>query len=254
MSLETPKTLGTTNINYVVMSTLNRLRQYSMRNYSFLEQIAIEGYGDLNLFHLDNVEVVYLRMSEAKTVDLPADYVDYLKIGIPIGGKLRVLTHNTSILFPREFEDGEEVGNTDELESSSDSIYFVDHLNGGKSIGGLYGMPGGVDQAYYRIDRERRTIIFSGSVPRSEIVLEYISSGVGLTGATIIPREAIPALRAFLLWQIIEEDPRVSATQKERKKGQYEEQVEALRYFQSAFTKEEYKKHVYKHTSQAIKR
>lgn len=254
MSLEKPNTLGTTTITYVVMSVLNRIRDYSMRHYSFLEQLCIEGYTDLNLWHLDNVEVVYLRMSEAKTVDLPPDFVDYLKIGVPMAGKLRVLTNHEKILFPRTFEDGEEVGNTDDTAGTSEALFFIDHFRNGQFVGGLYGIPGGIDQAFYRIDREKRTIIFSGSIPRAEIVLEYISSGVGLSGSTVIPREAVPALRAYLLWQLIENDSKVSATDKERKKTQYEEQVHALDFFQSAFTKDEYKRHVMRHSRQTPQR
>ncbi|MBU0651237.1 hypothetical protein KKC59_04940 [bacterium] len=223
-----------------------------MRNYSFLEQIVIEGFTELSLYHLSNVEVVYLRMSDAKTVSLPADFIDYLRIGIPINGKLQVLTNHDKILFPRTFEDGADVGNTDEGTGTT-AVYLTDHFSNGQFVGGLYGV-GGSDQAYYRIDRERRTIVFSGSIPRAEIVLEYISSGVKLQGTTIIPREAVPALRAYALWQLIENDPKVNMNQKERLKSQYEEQVEALRYFQSAFTADEYRRHLYKHSKQTPKR
>lgn len=254
MSIEVPKTLGTTTVNYVVMSVLNRLRDYSMRHYSFLEQLCIEGYTDLNLWHLENIEVVYLRMSEAKTVDLPTDFVDWTKIGIPIAGKLRVLTRHDKILYPRKFEDGEDVGNTDDTGATQDAVYFISHFRNGQFVGGLYGLPGGIDQAFYRLDREKRTIIFSGSIPRAEIVLEYISSGVNLSGSTVIPREAVPALRQFLLWQLVENDPKVSASEKERKKDQYEEQVHALDFFQSAFTKDEYKRHVMRTSRQTPKR
>lgn len=255
MSTANPKTTGTTTITYVVMSVLNRLRDYSMRHYSYLEQIIIEGYTDLNLWHLDNIEVVYLRMSDAKTVDLPSDFVDWLKIGVPMAGKLRVLTNHKQILFPRTFADGAPVGNTDDAGGGiSEAIYFTDHFRDGQFVGGLYGMPGGADQAFYRIDKETRTIIFSGSIPRAEIVLEYVSTGIKLQGTTVIPREAVSALRAWALWQLIEDDPKVSPTQKERKKEQYEEQLHALDFFQSAFTKDEYKRHVYKHSKQSTKR
>lgn len=254
MSLVAPKTAGVKTINYVVMSVLNRLRDYTMRDYSFLEQIIIEGYSELNLWHLDNIEVVYLRMSEAKTVDLPADYVDYCKIGIPINGKIKVLTNNENILLPRKFEDGTDVGNADETVSGDDGIFFIDHFRNGNFIAGLYGSTGGRDQAYYKIDRETRRIVFSGSVPRGEIVLEYISSGVNLQGSTLIPAEAIPALRAYALWQLIENDRKVPASEKERKKAAYEEEIEALRFFQTSFTADEYKKHVWKSTKQSIKR
>lgn len=254
MSLTTPKTCGTTTITYVVMSVLNRLRDYSMRQYSFLEQIVIEGYSTLNLWHLNNVEVVYLRMSDAKTVDLPSDFVDWNKIGIPINGKLKVLTRKDNILLPRKFADGEDVGNADDENGPTGSLYFTDHFRNGQFVAGLYGMPGGADTAYYRLDREKRQIVFSGSVPRAEIVLEYISSGVNVGGTTVIPVEAVPALRAYALWQNIENDRKVPMNEKERKKAQYEEELEALRFFQTAFTKEEYQQMVWKSTRQTIKR
>lgn len=254
MSLTSPKTTGTTTVRYVVMSVLNRLRDYSMRHYAFLEQIVIEGFTELSLWHLKNVEVVYLRMSDAKTVDLPADYVDYVKIGVPIAGKIRVLTRKDNILLPRTFEDGQEVGNTDDANTPVGAIYFLDHFRNGKFVGGLYGMPGGVDDAYYRIDRETRRIIFSGSIPRAEIVLEYISSGVSTSGATVIPREAVPALRAYALWQLIENDHKVPMGEKERKKEQYEEAVAMLRSFQNTITKEEYMRMVWGSTRQGVKR
>ena len=254
MSNTDPAIKGTVNINYIVMSILNRLRDYSMRHYDYFAQLVIEGYSELSLFHMDNIEVVYLRMSSAKTVDLPEDYVDYTKIGIPVQGKLRVLTNRENVLLPRTFADGEPVGNTDDENPGTESVFFVDHFRNGQFTAGLYGMPGGLDNAYYRIDRESRTIVFSGSIPRSEVVLEYISSGVKLGGTTQIPREAVPALRAYVLWTMIDTDNKFPANEKERRKNNYLEEVEQLRYFQTAFTKEEYQRHVWKHSRQTPKR
>lgn len=252
MSLENPKTTGTTTILYVVKSVQNRLRKYTMREYKYLEQIIIECYTNLNIFHLNNIEVVYLRMSDAKTVDLPADFIDYTKIGIPINGKLKVLTKNQNILLPREFEDGEEVGNTDNSTSTdTSSIYFVGHFRHGRYVGGLYGAPGGRDQAYYRVDKEMRTIAFTGSVPRSEIVLEYISSGVKLSGQTIIPRECVGLLQNYAQWHyyLSNKDSRYREF-----KNEYYGDVEEIRAFQTMFTKDEYLQHVYKHSRQSPKR
>ena len=83
MSVITPKTAGMVTIRYVVMSVLNRLQDYSMKQYKRYCQIAIEGFTEeLALYHTGvGVEVVYLHMSTAKTVQLPSDYIDYLRIG-----------------------------------------------------------------------------------------------------------------------------------------------------------------------------
>jgi len=256
MSLVSPKTPGLVTIRYIVMSILNRMNDYSMKNYKRLVQIAIEGFGELALWHMNSLEVVYLYMNAAKAVNLPADYVDFLKIGVPVNGKLRVLTQHDQILLPREFPDGKDVGNTDadDIVDAASLVFFSDHFRGGQYVGGLFGMPGGVDSAYFRIDRENRQIVFSGTVDRSEIVLEYISTGIKTDGSSLIPREAVPALRTYIQWNMIESDPRVAANEKERKKRNHEEEVEALRSFQSIFTSDQYKRMLWRTSRQSPKR
>jgi hypothetical protein len=268
MSTAVPKTAGAVTIRYVVMSVLNRMQDYSLKNYKRLVQIAIEGFTELSLWHLNSVEVVYLHMSTAKTVQLPSDYVDYNKIGIPINGQLRVITRKDCILLPRVFDDTQvPVGNNTPSnidQSLTGVVFFDDHWKGGQFIGGLFGMPGGIDSAYYRIDRENRQIVFSGDVPRSEIVLEYVSSGVKESGGTMIPREAVPALRTYVEWQMIAGDMLGMVTGRaqmktafgeiSRRKQEHEEAVSMLRSFQNSFTIEEYKRAIYSTSRQSPKR
>jgi hypothetical protein len=259
MSTAIPKTTAMVTIRYVVASTLNRLGDYTLKSYKRMAQICIECFSEeLSLFHIGNsLEVVYLHMSTAKTVALPADFVDYTKIGVPVNGKLRVLTKHDNLLLPRTFDDtGDPVGNTDSGDTAgiSNALFFTDHFRNGVFVGGLFGLPGGVDEAYYRIDMERRMIIFSGTVPRSEIVLEYISTGLKIEGGSLIPRECVAPLRNYILWQLEENDIRIAYNEKERRKREYEESIEALRSFQNAFTKDEYLRMVWGSTSQAPKR
>ena len=254
MSTAAPATPGIITVNYIAMTILNRLRDYSMRHYMFIAQLVIEGYGELALWHLDTIEVVYLRMSSAKTVDLPTDFVDYTKIGIPVNGKLKILTKKDNVLLPRSFADGAPVGNTDDANAGTGSIFFVDHFRNGQFTAGLYGLPGGLDNAFYRIDRENRQIVFSGSIPRSEIVLEYVSSGIKLSGQTNIPRETLPALQSYVAWKMIIWDKKFTANEKAQRKQDYLEEVAALDFLQSSFTADEYKRHVWKSTTQTIKR
>jgi hypothetical protein len=256
MSLENPKTSGVVTLNYIVMSILNRIKDYSMRDYLHYMQLAIEGFTELSLWHLSNIEVVYLRMNLAKVVSLPADYVDYLKIGIPINGKLRVLTKHDNILLPRTFEDGESVGNTDSDNTTDPNsvVFFSDHFRNGSFVGGLFGLPGGIDDAYYRIDKERRTITFSGIVDRSEIVLEYVSSGINVAGSTVIPREAAESLRTWIIWQTKENNPRLSLSDKMRAEQNHDKAIAAFDFFQGAFTIDEYKRMIWGTTFQSIKR
>jgi hypothetical protein len=259
MSNASPKTSALVTIRYIVASTLNRLGDYTLKNYKRMAQVCIEGFSEeMSLFHIGNsLEVVYLHMSAAKTVQLPADFVDYTKIGVPVNGKLRVLTNHNQLLLPRTFDDtGEAVGNTDsgDSEGISNCLFYSDHFRGGQFVGGLYGLPGGIDDAYYRVDMERRMIVFSGTVPRSEIVLEYISTGLKIDGGSLIPRECVAPLRNYILWQLVETDQRIAYNEKERRKREYEESVEAMRSFKNSFTKEEYQRMVWGSSGQHPKR
>jgi len=253
MSLENPKTTAFVTIRYIIMSILNRLRDYTMKDYRFLGQLVIEGFSDLNMYHLNNVEVVYLYMDEAKTVAVPADFIDWIKVGIPVNGKLHVLTKDDKILKPRVFPDGASVGNLD-ASTSGMGWYFTDHFHRGEYVGALYGLPGGFNSAYYRYDKENRQFIFTGTIPRAEIVLEYISTGVKLTGSTVIPRQAVEPLQRYVFWHRQLEDPRVPLSTKQYKEKLYDDAVQKLVDFESTPTMEEYKDSLYRNIKQTVKR
>jgi hypothetical protein len=259
MSTAVPKTAGLVTIRYITMSTLNRLGMYDLKQYKRFVQIAIECFTEeMSMFHTGvGNEVVYLHMSAAKTVNLPADFIDWIKIGTPVNGKLRVLTHKDSILLPRVFDDtGLPVGNTDgdDTEGISNCIFFSDHFRNGQFVGGLFGLPGGIDTAYFRVDYENRQIVFSGTTERSEIVLEYTSSGLKADGSSLVPRQLVAPIRNYILWQKDINDPRIAFNLKEMAKREYEESVQALRSLELTPTKDEYLRMIYQTSRQSPRR
>lgn len=253
MSIDSPKTAATISLRYVVMSYLMRKNDYTMRNYKKLLQFVIDGYAELNLYHIANIEVQYFFMDANKTISVPSDFVDWVKVGIPVNGKLKVLTNDEHMLLPRKFQDGKDVGNLDAT-AINQGVFFTDHFRNGKYVGGLYGMPGGVNVAYYRYDRELRQFIFTGDIPRSEVVIEYVSNGVKLSGATVIERKCLGSLRAYLAWQMVEYDDRVSDARKDRREKKFDEEVSQLRFLDSAPTIDEYKDRLRKMIKQSPKR
>jgi len=253
------------------MSVLNRLGTYNLKDYKRIVQIAIEGYSEeLAMFHIGNsLEVVYLHMSTAKTVDLPADMITWTKIGVPINGKLRVLTQHDQILLPRVYDDtGLPVGNTDSSTTTgtgiSGAVFFTDHWRAGQFVGGLYGLPGGIDSSYYRVDMERRQIVFSGDVPRTGIVLEYIGTALKPDGSSMIPRECVNALRRYILWSMVENDMtgfmtgraqmKTQMAEIGRRKEEFTEAIAALRDFDMTPTAEELKRALFSGYRQSPKR
>jgi hypothetical protein len=270
MSTTNPKTSGLVTPRYIVASVLNRLGDYSMKQYKRLLQICLEGFMELNLWHMDaGSDIIYLHMSLAKTCNLPSDFVDWLKIGYPVNGKLRAITNNENILLPGVFDTGESVGNMDSSNISdapSNAIFFDPHWKNGQYVGGLFGLSGGIDRAYFRFNMNSspRQIVFSGSTPRSEIVLEYQTTGLKTDGTSLIPREAVPALRTYVEWQMIGGDmlgfmtgrAQIKSAMAEigRRKQEHEEAVAMLRSFQNSFTADEYRRVVWGTSKQSPKR
>jgi hypothetical protein len=244
------------SIRYVVMSYLNRKGIYDMKHYKRLEQIALEGLTQLNLYDMETVEVAYLEMNEIGVVKFPSDFVDYTKIGIPVNGRLYTLTVNEEILEPRFDKCGQEVFNPDHNPNTVDvgGYYFSDHFRNGRYVGGLYGVGGGFNVAYVKMDRQRRQFIIQGTVPRSEIVMEYISTGIKQDGSTMVPTEALEPLRRWIDMVVTENDRRSSEGAIARTARAYDLAVDEMRHFITCPTREEYQDKFYESLTQGVKR
>lgn len=189
-------------LSYCVRMMQMELDDYSGQTYEKLLQYAIKGYEKLNLTVLTSVKVAYLTMDELNRVEMPSDMVDYIKIGMNVGGKIWNLGLNNNIAIPREIScgnDARELFTNGGDPSVAYGYYYVNHYHNGDFIDGLFGFGGGYRQAYYRLDWDRGYILFDGSVPRSEIVIEYKSNGI--SAQTMVPRKATEAIVAFIRWR-----------------------------------------------------
>jgi hypothetical protein len=242
-------TKGIVNLDYVVRLVLMDLDDYSMNNYKKFLQYAILGFTDLNLSTIQSLKVAYLTVNpNTKTVDLPDDYIDYSKIGYDGGGVIKTLSLNNDLMLVRETDDCGNGINQNGEDCAGDlggifpySYYYAPHYRGGQYVGELYGGNGGHNSSgYYRIDEEKRQICLSSEVSTNTIILEYKSSGVSGNGSTMIPRECVEALRAYIHWQRKAYNDAVPQSDKERLRQSYYIEFEKLRDYELAFTKEEY--------------
>jgi len=256
------ETRGYVNLDYVVRSVMSDLKQYTFHNYQALLQLAAEGFTDLNLFVTNNVKVAYLPINENFTVDLPEDFIDYVKIGILLNGKVWTLGYNKDIALPRTVD---RCGNTlpsivscssndDDINFPTWGFYFANHFRNGQYVGELYGLGGGFNFAYYTIDHDKRQIVLTDGVPKEEIILEYKSSGIDAEGSTTIPRQAVRAIKEYVHWKRLEYDERVAMNIKMRREDQYYIQYEKLRFLESSFTLEEYLDHTYAESQSSPRR
>lgn len=216
------------------------LEDYSNGMYEKLLQYAIWGFEKLHYTTINSVKVAYLTMSDLNTVQLPNDYVQYYKIGIPIGGKLWNLGLNNDILLPRDLECGDDArelfaGNQG-FSSFSGGFFYTSHMNNGEWVGGLYGVGGGFRQAHYRIDEERNQIVFDSVVPNSEIVLEYKASGI--SSQTLVPRVVSATVIAYIHWRRLTGKNRLAESREMERI--WKEEMSELRSFKLRFNAKEY--------------
>ena len=257
MSNDNPKLKGFVTLQNIVSNVLNDKNIYSKENYKRYMQWVIRAYTQLNLYNLDSIEVDYLTMSDSGAVSLPDDYIKYTKIGVCSSGRVVVLGLNKDLCTPRGAECGIDINdyfNSSDPDIVSDGYYFAPHYRSGSYIPKLYGYTGGFAESYYKVDGERRQIQFSSSVNRNEIVLEYISSGISLSGVTYIPRQAVEPLIAFCHWQEAKFDAKTPVTKLRELKNDYLEEETKLTFFENAPTIQEIQDAMYSTWSQTPKR
>lgn len=248
---------GVLTIESVVAYTLSE--QGLENRYADLAEryanLVIRGFIDMNLYHISNVQVAYLKVNRDNTVDLTDDYIDYNKVGIEVNGRVWTLGLNENLALPRGMACGEDIRKVVSGNPNSYGLnygyYFPDHIRNGRFIGGLYGIGGGWNVAYYRIDKERHQIVLDGRVPKCEIVLEYVSTGVSITRQTLIPQVCLEPLIAFVNWKTT---PRERMGERAQAENSYIMEIEKLRAFENSMTADEFRDVIYQSFYAAPKR
>ena len=180
------------SLKHVVASYQNEANLYSPSAFKRLLQLAIEGFGDLNIFYTPSFKTSYFTVSSINTVDLPEDFVDYYRVGMIVDGKVWELSRNNNIPIINSLDCGAWAGDADNQTLSTQQYEWHYSFSGGKNVG------------YYRIDNELRRIVFSGDMMGREVVLEYISTGVSVSGNTWVPREVAEVLKEYIHWKSIQ--------------------------------------------------
>ena len=214
-------------------------------------QFVIDGYSELNLNDtIRNIKTVDLVVDATNVADFPRDYVEYVSIAVRFGGRIMPLVLNTNIVAPTTASCGvfdrvtETVTNGDFADKSNDWFYNPRLTS--------YTVGGGWSNAYYNIDHEGGRIIFlTENFSGLEVVLQYKS--LGISDSTIIPRAAIPALRAYVQWTLNNNDRNVSETRIEVSRREWLRERNKLYAVNHALTEEEMMDLMRTHTHRGLK-
>lgn len=251
------------NLDYIVSRVQSDIQDYSTAGYQRLLQMAINGYKELNYTILPVIKTKYLPISIINTVDFPCDYVDYVAIGVVVGGTMTTLTLNPKMPLTRKKDDcglsvisaTAQAGTPNAMSSPLVGMSYARAFRGGQYVGEQYATGGGKNRyGYFRIDHDMRRIQFENSVPQTEIMLEYKSTGIDSMGDALVPDFAAQALVDYVHYQRLRFDRRATGQDKAMALQEYSRQFIVLRKKTLKFTMSEYLDAKYANVHMGIKR
>lgn len=178
--------------------------EQSNHKYFKLFHLAFRGYEQLGLDFFYQIKSVKLPVLANKTVAIPADYLNYQKVGVfNAAGEVIPLKYNDKLstyadLSPNRLS--KTVDNTlFDLYVASNPIFY-NYWNG-DVFTNLYGVPSGAPfVGGFKIDNTNGVILFDENFGYNYIVLEYVSSP--LEGEDYyLPVQFREAMIAWLLWK-----------------------------------------------------
>lgn len=202
---------------YTVASVKADLGINDTRRDLQFQKWAIDAFRDLNSFGVLPTTITgRFKMNEDRTVDLPADFLDYNKIGLCVGHRIINFTANESLcLAPPALNCcGETIDQAisairDPLswpalgEWLNTNWFYLPNFHNGQFVAGMYGQGDGFNMGNFRVNLERRQIQFDRFISPDiqEIVMEYKSSGGLETGNAYIPQDVSEAITHYIHWK-----------------------------------------------------
>jgi len=203
-------------LDKIVRQALIANGEESLHKYARYLQFGMEGAKDFYMDSAQDVKTVRLTMDAVKQVELPLDFVDWVKVGVVIGDRIKVMgvCDTLPILTVRD-DCGALQPYTSNVPANSipiDSIlyggyYFFNYTNEwGELTGKLYGIGGGyTDIGYFRVLRnlgDHGVIQFNSDVNTTDVYLEYISNGFDPKEETIINSYAEKCIQFYIHWRV----------------------------------------------------
>lgn len=237
-------------LDAIIREHLLDIGDSQLNKYAVTMQRAVAGLRELNMDVSGTPTVVELEInSDLDTVNLPVDYIQYVRIGLcGADGNFHSLGLNGSMCLPRTFDKCSNP--TETLNSNAFAGGFIGSMDGyadnfrnGELTGRFFGLGGGFNaNGYYRIDKERGTINLSAlPAGTTSIVLEYLSSLRRIDGKFQVHPFIIEALKAWIWWKSIYYNPNRSLAEKDMaQRNYYTAKRWARRRFNTA-TFDEYK-------------
>ncbi len=205
------------------MSEANLTGAHYMRLY----HLGHRGLIDIGIDITQEVKTEKLPVEANKTVVLPEDYIQWVKVGVlNEQGEVATLRRNDNLtkwgaLDSNRLNENTGPGLRPDLQFYGD-VYQNYHTTG--SLFNLFGVRSNMDYyGEFRVDDASGVILLDNDFRYSEVILEYVSNPT-LADDLVIPIQAQEALIAFIRWMDIQSLPssrRVTTYEKQTRRREY---------------------------------
>lgn len=206
---------GYASVDSIVMSVIADLGEGGTHNYDRYLHYALRGCQD---WHMDSAQEIITKcipMNAYNAIDFPVDYLDWVKIGIQVGDRVKTFGVNDNLAVLHNLDEcGNPITNqSHDCNCIPDSIggdlgyyggyYFDNYINEyGEHLGRFFGVGGGsIGIGHYKVNKEKKQIQFEGKVHKTNVYLEYISNGFDPCADTMVNRYAESLIRTYIHWQ-----------------------------------------------------
>ena len=173
-----------------------------------------------------------LPVNDNDTVDLPDDYLNYIRIGYSdTYGRFRELGLNKNIALNRNLTDCGTRGSRTHLDQIKEDgdvwipyplEYYSEHYRNGESVGRFYGAGGGNNvRGGFRIDKNYSQIQLENYIGGDTITLEYLADPNKSEGNFDIHPFAVETVKSWIDWKMNASNPNVSPSFSESKRFLY---------------------------------
>jgi len=245
---------------------VNNANGVVIRNY------ALRGIREMGFDIMKRVKSLKLSVNTTNnTVELPDDFVDYVKMGVVGGdGLVYVFAENKNQNMSMKYV-LDAAGNP--IDSDNDGVYDrVDAKDGAATrpsltdfesytfrnflyegnIGRAYGIGGGKYSGEFRINYEQNRIELYSTAGYDEIVIEYIADEARSVNPSIHVY-AENALRSYIYYRLVERKANVPMVEKSRARQEYYNERRLANARLKSFTKDEALKTIRKNFKQSPK-
>lgn len=180
-------------------------KQDSNHLYPLYLHYALDGLREMHMDFAQEVKTDLFILNDYRAIDLPTDYVDFVKVAIKSGERLFVIGLASDLSRLRDKDEcGSTIANRAQLGQDKPTGtamaelggYYLNNYNGGSLLAFMDQLP---HKGYFTILKEYGQIQFDSALPAGcEVYMEYISDGFNPNGASFVHPYAYRYIKAYI--------------------------------------------------------